>query len=136
MVTTMREQRLGRRRNNDGDDLVFLGNNQPWSDAFVGEGGLDGFYDDDANEDDNNGNNDWGDHRQLLGQQRNNDGDDLVFLGNNQPWSDAFLAEGWWVIFMMMTKMRMTTMVTTMRRTIALASFRRCYQCSQWQCRQ
>ena len=33
--------------------------------------------------------------------------------------------------FMMMTKMRMRTMVTTMRRTIALASFRRCYQCSQ-----
>ena len=37
------------------------------------------------------------------------------FLGNNQPWSDAFLAEGWWVISMMMKTMRMTTMVTTMR---------------------
>ena len=24
---------------------------------------------------------------------------DHVFLGNNQTWSDAFLAEGWWVIF-------------------------------------
>ena len=46
----------------------------------------------------------------------------LIFLGNNQPWLDAFLAEGWWVIFMMMTKMRMTTMATTMRRAIALAS--------------
>ena len=58
------------------------------------------------------------------------------FLGNNQPWSDAFLAEGWWVIFMMMTKMRMTTMATTIKRTIALASFKRCYQCSQRQCQQ
>ena len=28
---------------------------------------------------------------------------DLVFLGNNQPWLDAFLAEGWWVISTMMT---------------------------------
>ena len=42
---------------------------------------------------------------------------DLVFLGNIQPWSDAFLAEGWWVISKMMTTMRMTKMVTTMRRT-------------------
>ena len=42
---------------------------------------------------------------------------DLVFLGNNQPWSDSFLAEGWWVISKMITTMRMTTMVTTMRRT-------------------
>ena len=39
----------------------------------------------------------------------------LVFLGNNQPWLDAFLAEGWWVISMMMTTMRMMTMATTMR---------------------
>ena len=40
---------------------------------------------------------------------------DLVFLGNNQPWSDAFLAEKWWVISMMMTAMRMTMVATTMR---------------------
>ena len=39
---------------------------------------------------------------------------DLVFLGNNQPWSDAFLAEGWWVISTMTTAMRMTAMATTM----------------------
>ena len=38
-----------------------------------------------------------------------------LFFGNNQPWSDAFLAEGWWVISMMMTTMRMMTMATTMR---------------------
>ena len=39
----------------------------------------------------------------------------LVFSGNNQPWLDAFLAEGWWVISMMMTTMRMMTMAMTMR---------------------
>ena len=53
----------------------------------------------------------------------NNDNDDsdndLVFLGNHQPWSDAFLAEGGWVISTMMTMMRMTTMATTMKTTIA-----------------
>ena len=81
MVTMMREQWLGRRRNNDGNDLVFLGNNQPWSDAFVGEGGLGDFYNDDDDDDDYNGDNDGGDHRrwQWLGQQRNDDGNDLVF---------------------------------------------------------
>ena len=42
---------------------------------------------------------------------------DLVFLGNNQPWSDAFLAEGWWVISTMMTAIRMTKMATTMMAT-------------------
>ena len=42
---------------------------------------------------------------------------DLVFLGNNQPWSDAFLAEGWWVISTMMMAMRMTTMATTTMAT-------------------
>ena len=46
MATKKRERRLGRRRNDDGVDLVFLGNNQPWSDAFVGEGVLGDFYDD------------------------------------------------------------------------------------------
>ena len=127
--------------NEDDDDEqpCFLGNNQPWSDAFLPEGWwvismmmtmmrmttvattmrtfLTRTYDDN-NHNDNDSNK----------QPR--------FLGNNQPWLDAFLAEGWWVIFMMITKMRMTTMATTMRRTIALASFRRCYQCSQRQCRQ
>ena len=39
----------------------------------------------------------------------------IYFLGNNQPWLGAFLAEGGWVISTMMTTMRMTTMVTTMR---------------------
>ena len=37
------------------------------------------------------------------------------FLGNNQSWLDAFLAEGWWVISVMITTMRMTAMATTMR---------------------
>ena len=96
MAMTMMEWRLGRRRNDDGNDLVFLGNNQLWSNAFAGGGGLGDFYNDDGNEDDYDGNNDGGDHCrwQRLGRQRNNDGNDLVFLGNNQPWSDAFLAEG------------------------------------------
>ena len=40
---------------------------------------------------------------------------DLVFLGNNQPWPDAFLAGVWWVISMMITTIRMMTMATTMR---------------------
>ena len=62
MATTMRERRLGRRRSDDGNDLVFLGNNQPWSNAFVGEGGLGDFYNDDNNEDDDLGNSDEGDH--------------------------------------------------------------------------
>ena len=48
---------------------------------------------------------------------------DLVFLGNNQPWSDAFLAEGWWVISTSMTTMRMTMMATTMRRTFLTRTY-------------
>ena len=43
---------------------------------------------------------------------------DLVLLGNNQPWLDEFLAEGWWVISTMMTTMRMTTMATTMAKNM------------------
>ena len=31
---------------------------------------------------------------------------DLVFLGKKQPWFYAFLAEGWWVISMMMTTIK------------------------------
>jgi len=115
-------QRLGQRRNDDGDgdDLVFLGNNQPWSDAFLAEGWLGDFYDDDDDKDDKDDDNE-GDHRrwQRIGRRRNDNGDDLVFLGNNQPWSDAFLAEGGWVISTMKTTMWMTTMATTMRETVA-----------------
>ena len=45
--------------NDDNDnDLVFLGNNQPWPDAFLAEGWVGGFYDDDNDEDDNNGDDD------------------------------------------------------------------------------
>ena len=71
------------------------------------------FYNDDDNEDDNDGDNDEGDHRgrQQLGQRRNDNGNDLVFLGDNQPWSDAFLAEGGWVISTMMTTMTMWTTI-------------------------
>ena len=47
---------LGQQRNDDGDDLVFLGNNQPWSDAFLAEVGVGEFYDDDDYEDDEDGN--------------------------------------------------------------------------------
>ena len=47
----------------------------------------------------------------------------LVFLGNNQPWSIAFLAEGWWVISKMMTTMRMKTMLTTMKRTFLTRTY-------------
>ena len=46
----------------------------------------------------------------------------LVFLGNNQPWSDAFLAEGWSMISKMLTTMRMT-MVMTMRRTFLTRTY-------------
>ena len=63
MATTMRERQLGRQLSDDGDDLVFLGNNQPWSDAFVGEGGLGDFYDDGNDEDDDDGENNERDHR-------------------------------------------------------------------------
>ena len=54
------------------------------------------FYNDDDNEDDDDGDDDEGGHRQWqqIGRWRNGDGVDLVFLVNNQPWSDAFLAEG------------------------------------------
>ena len=64
MEKTMRERRLGQQRNDDGNDLVFLGNNQPWSYAFVGEGGLGDFYNDDNDEDDDDGNDNEGDHCQ------------------------------------------------------------------------
>ena len=45
--------------NDDNDnDLVFLGNNQPWLDAFLAEGWVNYLYDNDGDEDDNNGDND------------------------------------------------------------------------------
>jgi hypothetical protein len=57
------------------------------------------FYKDDKNEDvkdDNDNNNDDKDNNNddVAHNTDDNDEDDLVFLGNKQPWLDAFLAEG------------------------------------------
>ena len=35
--------------------ISFLGNNQPWSDTFLAEGGVGDFYNEADDEDDNNG---------------------------------------------------------------------------------
>ena len=75
-----------------------------------GRGGVGDLYDDDGSEDDDNGDNNE-DHLhqwQWLGQRNDND---LIFWGNNQPWLDAFLAEGGWVISTMMTMMNMWTTI-------------------------
>ena len=52
---------------------------------------------------------------------------DLVFLGNSQPWLDAFLAEGWWVISTMMTAMRMKKMATMTMATAMRKILKRTY---------
>ena len=41
-------------------------NLQPWSDAFLAEGGVGDFYDDDYDEDDNDGNNNEDNHRHYI----------------------------------------------------------------------
>ena len=48
------------------NDLIFLGNNHPWSDAFLAEGWVGDFYNDEDNENDNDGDNDEDDHLRFL----------------------------------------------------------------------
>ena len=93
--------------------------------CIPGSGGVGDFYEDDENEDgnnDNDNNNDDNNDDDVDHNNDDNDEDNLVFLGNNQPWSDAFLEEGGWVISTMMTTIRMSTM--TMWTTIPMLTIR------------
>ena len=140
-------QQIGRWRNHDGNDLVFM--QQPTLvDCIPGRGGggwfLQWWWQ-------------WGWQSMMMTMRMTtmattmretiaNDDDNnnkvtsmaMISFFRQQPTLVGCIADrgGGWVISTMMMTMRMTTMVTTMRTTIAVSSFRRCYQCSQWQWRQ
>ena len=68
--------------------------------------GVGDFYDDDENEDgddDNDHNNDGDGDDDYDHNNDDNDEDDLNFYSNNQPWLDAFQAEGGRRLTMTMT---------------------------------
>ena len=116
-----------------------------WSDAFLAEGGVGDFYDDDDNEDDRYGEKDEDDHchylfSKVLPMQSTEMAPVRTTTMTYFYDATTYLMDrcipgrgGGWVISTMMMTMRMTTMATTMRTTIAVSSFRRCYQCSQRQ---